>query len=332
MDHDLQSTANNLRRSLEAYRTRCREFGADHTELAYTLGAHAKGMEGPDGWVGRVGEAFRRADRAPGPVLPGVVLPTEEGLKAKIGREAEDAVDDVSVYAGRTMTAEAGVAGDLHPRGPRHLRRGGRMIANGASVEDPARWAHAARNELKVQIRAKGSPITKGLAEARNINKYGDKVGPTYDDLIRQGKTPEDIIGSSGRANVKATQAATRMRVGGGFLIAVDLAIVTWEVTHAEPSDRLRTLVEGAGGVGGALAGGWAGAKGGAAVGSLFGPWGTAIGGVIGAIGGSIVGGTAGRAAAGAAYDIVEDLVTPGLDAAMGEIDAREDAYIRQPR
>jgi len=81
MDWDLRSTASSLLRTLQAYRIRCREFGADHTELAHALSKHATAMEELDGWVGRVGEAFRQADRAPGLVLVGIALTTEESLK-----------------------------------------------------------------------------------------------------------------------------------------------------------------------------------------------------------------------------------------------------------
>ncbi|HLV34436.1 MAG TPA: hypothetical protein VKY59_04945, partial [Spirillospora sp.] len=73
-----------------------------------------------------------------------------------------------------------------------------KQVANGTPAQNAARWAVEARNDLKVQIRSKGSPIVKGLAEARNIRKYGNKIGPSYEQLIREGKTPDDIIGKAG--------------------------------------------------------------------------------------------------------------------------------------
>lgn len=244
---------------------------------------------------------------------------------------------DVSVYAGATMTAEATLR-EVYQRAAREVSlEARRMIASGTSVDDAARWATQARNELKVQIRAQGSPVTRGLAEARNMRRYGNKIGPTYDDLIREGKTPDDIIGSSGRSSTKVNRFAARMRLAGRLMIAIDVAIVTWEVYEAEEGDRLRTAVAGAGGVAGALGGGWAGAKAGAwiggGIGALFGgvgaPVGAAIGGVVGGIGGAIVGGMAGRAGAEAVHDFVEELVTPTLDEQMGTIDAAEEAFIR---
>lgn len=238
---------------------------------------------------------------------------------------------DVSVHIGRTTTVEAGLR-EVYRQGARRISEEAlRMVGRGASVEDAARWAVRARNDLKVGIRARGSPVVRGLAEARNVRKYGNRVGPTYEQLIREGKTPEDIIGSSGRANARVNRIATRLRVAGRFLILLDIGVVTWEVYHAEEGDRLRTGVAGAAGVGGALAGGWAGAKGGAAVGSFFGPIGTAVGGVVGGLGGALVGGWLGRRAGEEAYDLVESIVDPPSEeeALMRGIDAREDRYIR---
>lgn len=240
---------------------------------------------------------------------------------------------DVSVYIGRTTTAEAGLR-EVYRQGAREISDEAlRMVAQGTPVDDAARWASQARNDLKVRIRMRGSSIVRGLAEARNVRKYGNKVGPPYEQLIREGKTPEDIIGSAGKANQKVNRIATKLRVGGRFFIGIDIAIVTWEVISAEEGEYLRTAVGGAAGIAGALGGAWAGAKGGAAVGSFFGPIGTAIGGGIGGIGGAIFGGLLGRKAGEETYDLVESLVTPP-SGSIGElqemvIDAKEDQYIR---
>jgi hypothetical protein len=242
---------------------------------------------------------------------------------------------DVSVYVGKTVTAEAALR-EIYRQGARQISEEAlRMVAKGTSVEDAARWASQARNELKVLIRAEGSPIIRGFAEARNVRKYGNKVGPSYEELIREGKTPEDIIGSAGRASTKLNRVATTLKVGGYFLIAVDIAIVTWEVFEAPEGERLRTAVTGGGRIAGGLAGGWAGAKGGAAVGGFFGgPIGAGIGGVIGGIGGVLVGGWLGGKVAEKTYDLVDDLVNPRpgsvWDLQKIVIDGIEEQYIRE--
>lgn len=183
-------------------------------------------------------------------------------------------------------------------------------------------------------IRARGSPIVRGLAEARNIRKYGNRIGRTYEELIRQGKTPEDIIGTAGKANAKVNRLATKLRVGGRFFIGVDLAIVTWEVISAPEGERLKTAVAGGAGVVGAVGMGWAGAKGVAAIGSFFGPIGTAVGGVVGGVGGALLGGWLGRETGEKAYDLVEDLVNPPpgsvWDLQVIVIDGLEEEYIRR--
>ena len=195
-----------------------------------------------------------------------------------------------------------------------------------------------ARNDLKAAIRAKGSVVTKALAEARNIKKYGDRIGPTYDQLIREGKTPLDIVGTAGEANVKVSRAAMRMKVAGRLLIAVDLAIITWEIISAPEGTRLRTAAGGAGGLAGALAGGEVGAIGGAKLGGLVGTFiepgggtaiGGAIGGILGGIGGAIAGGFFGKKAGEGFYDIAEDIFAPNIDADITQINAEQDAIIR---
>ncbi len=255
--------------------------------------------------IQRQPEGSEATDTGPGPVATGT--------------------GDVSVYVGKTMTSEAALR-QIYREGAREISEEAlRMVAQGTPVEDAARWANQARNDLKSIIRLKGSPIIRGLAEARNIRKYGNKIGPTYEELIRQGKTPEDIIGSAGKSSTKVNRVATKLKVGGRFFIGVDLAIVTWEVISAPEGERLRTAVSGGAGV--------VGAKGGAAFGSFFGPIGTAVGGVIGGIGGALIGGWIGRKTAQKAYDLVEDLVNPPSgsvwDLQVIVIDGIEEEYIR---
>src|SRR5690606_7304738 len=85
------------------------------------------------------------------------------------------------------------------------------LIKKGLPQRDAAKWANEARNALKESIRTDGNPILKKVFESRNLNKYGNKLGPTYEQLYqkysKQGLTPEEInkkiIGSSGNANIK---------------------------------------------------------------------------------------------------------------------------------
>jgi len=108
VDRDLRSTAGSLLQTLQTYRTGCPQYGADHTELAHALGDHATAMENLDGWVGRVGEAFRHADRAPGPVPVGVVLTTEESVKV-----AEPEFEELEPEGGMDAKAVAALIADI---------------------------------------------------------------------------------------------------------------------------------------------------------------------------------------------------------------------------
>jgi hypothetical protein len=206
------------------------------------------------------------------------------------------------------------------------------------AVETAARWANQARNDLKVAIRAQGSPVVEGLAQARNIKKYGNEVGPTYDQLIAAGKTPRDIIGSAGEVSEGVNTAAQSIRVAGGFLIVLSVGISTWEVIEAPEGQKGRVASGAVGGLAGGWAGGVVGAEAGAEtgllVGSLFGPLGAAIGGAVGGLAGGLfgafAGGTLGSEAGEDLYDIVSDAIsTPLFEGAAMAIDAAEDAKIR---
>ena len=68
------------------------------------------------------------------------------------------------------------------------------MRAAGASSEDIARVLSAARNALKVEYRALSPAEEVAKFEARNLARYGDKVGPSIEYLRESGKSWEDII------------------------------------------------------------------------------------------------------------------------------------------
>ena len=75
----------------------------------------------------------------------------------------------------------------------------GEMRAAGHSSEEIARALHAARRELGVQYKALTPAGELERIYARNLSKYGDKLGPTIDWLRANGKSWEDIIESASR-------------------------------------------------------------------------------------------------------------------------------------
>lgn len=194
------------------------------------------------------------------------------------------------------------------------------LVNKGLPQGDAAKWANEARNELKAKIRADGNPILKKVFESRNLNKYGNKLGPSYQELYqkysKQGLSPEEInkkvIGSSGKANLKLNRWSGRLKVAGRIMIAIDIAFAGVRVYLAPEGEKTKVALEEVARIGGALAFGALGAKGGAAagaaVGALFGGAGAApgaiIGGVIGGIGGAIFGGWLGGTAVEKLYEM----------------------------
>jgi hypothetical protein len=75
-----------------------------------------------------------------------------------------------------------------------------KMRASGASREEVAKYAYGARNELKLKYREYTPPDILDVIDARNLERYGNKIGPTFDGLVKKGKTFDQIIESSTRA------------------------------------------------------------------------------------------------------------------------------------
>ena len=184
-----------------------------------------------------------------------------------------------------------------------------------------AKWATEARNGLKATIRADGNPILKQVFETRNLAKYGNKLGPSYESLYnkyaKQGLSPEEInmkiIGKAGEANLKVNHWAGRLRVAGRIMLVIDIAVAGVRIYLAPEGQKTKVALEEVARIGGALAMGALGAKGGAAagaaIGALFGGAGAApgavIGGIIGGIGGAIFGGWLGKSAVEKLYEML---------------------------
>jgi hypothetical protein len=66
------------------------------------------------------------------------------------------------------------------------LVNGRKMLAGGKGEEEVARWVVKQRNTLKITIREKGPGLFRKIAEWRNTQKYGNPVGPSYEDLAQK--------------------------------------------------------------------------------------------------------------------------------------------------
>ena len=77
------------------------------------------------------------------------------------------------------------------------------MRAAGTSPEQVARQLHQMRRDLGVQYKDLTPAPQLEVIYARNLEKYGDKLGPTVDWLRAKGKSWEQIIESASRSGGK---------------------------------------------------------------------------------------------------------------------------------
>ena len=73
------------------------------------------------------------------------------------------------------------------------------LRAQGLDTEAIARAMHAERRALGIDFKLRSSPEARETIYARNLEHYGDKLGPTVDYLLNDGKDWEAIIESAAR-------------------------------------------------------------------------------------------------------------------------------------
>ena len=80
---------------------------------------------------------------------------------------------------------------------------GRRMASAGSTKEEIATTLHGLRRSIGEKYKSITPPDMLEKIYQRNIEKYGDKLGPTIDYLRKQGKSWDNIIESSSRAGGK---------------------------------------------------------------------------------------------------------------------------------
>ncbi len=78
-----------------------------------------------------------------------------------------------------------------------------KLRAAGSSSEEIARTLHGLRRELGVKYKSLTPDDVLQKIYQRNLQKYGDKLGPSIDFLRQQGKSWDDIIESATRPGGK---------------------------------------------------------------------------------------------------------------------------------
>jgi hypothetical protein len=82
------------------------------------------------------------------------------------------------------------------------------MRLGGLNSETIARALHQTRRDIGVKYKELTSPEVLEQIYKRNVDKYGDKLGPTIDYLRASGKSWEDIIDSAKRTSAEFNKMA----------------------------------------------------------------------------------------------------------------------------
>lgn len=138
-------------------------------------------------------------------------------------------------------------------------------IAHGEDVEKVTRWAVAKRNELKHDTREKGSYLDKKWAESRNLKKYNNILGPSYEWLFKKiqaggvesaGEVNQKIIAGSGRTNLEINeQIHQKGRMGFG-LVGLMLVLFIARIYTSSRHPKRNIVLPELGRIAGGLAGG----------------------------------------------------------------------------
>jgi len=97
------------------------------------------------------------------------------------------------------------------------------------------------RNLLKEEIRCMGPVLFGKIAEARNLKKYGNRVGPSYDSL-RTGQRASGMARAAAKSDAEILEDVARtsrgFNVGAKALkvISVSLGVATFVVTATQDS------------------------------------------------------------------------------------------------
>lgn len=82
------------------------------------------------------------------------------------------------------------------------------LLAQGCPTEELAHRLHTQRRELGRLYKEMAPPLFRAYIYYATAQKYGDPLGPDYEQL-RKGKTPEEIIASATRPIADLDQRLT---------------------------------------------------------------------------------------------------------------------------
>ena len=143
-----------------------------------------------------------------------------------------------------------------------------KKLANGEPLEVVTRWAVNKRNQLKHDIREKGSYLDKKWAENRNLKKYNNALGPSYTwlfDKIQADKNEsaevvnQKIIAGSGKTNIEINNQIKQKGWLGFGLVGLMLVLFISRIYTAKTHPKRNIILPELGRVAGGLIGGTVG-------------------------------------------------------------------------
>jgi hypothetical protein len=150
-----------------------RDFGAEEVALMLEISANGIPFERPLVW-GYRGYKLWRAGR----IVERIVEPAAAKALPPLRQAYVDSIAELKLM-------------------------GENLRAAGATTEDLARALHAERRLIGEEFKALTPPEKLAEIYERNLEKYGDKLGPTVDWLRAQGKSLDQIIESATRTGGK---------------------------------------------------------------------------------------------------------------------------------
>jgi hypothetical protein len=168
-----------------------------------------------------------------GPVWAWMPLTVGSGSKA-----SQDRLGKIILIGGITagsVGTQADLLREMYNSGNEEILKTARqMMSEGKTESEAARWVVEARNELKLAVRNKGPVLFKKFTEYRNVAKYGNPVGPSYETLVAAGKSDAQIMAGVTKTSEGFNAAGGKLRFIGTVGEVVGFAFMA---TQNSPAD-----------------------------------------------------------------------------------------------
>jgi hypothetical protein len=178
-----------------------------------------------------------------GPVWAWMPLEVGAGLADSNSRTGQIIfVGGISMVAGGM---QADFLREMYRNGNEEILKTARtMMSEGKTESEAARWVVEARNNLKLAVRNEGPGLFKKLVEYRNNGKYGNPIGPSYEELRAAGKADSAIIAGVRDTSKEFNAVGGKMRLIGTVGEVVGFALTATQNSPEELPPLPRTEKE----------------------------------------------------------------------------------------